>query len=306
MDSSLVLVTGSEGLVGSRFIEASSHRSNLHSPKLVEFDMTNKPQVSAIFKSFDFATVVNFAAYTDVSGAEGQRGDRNGSCWKVNVEGVRNLAEAVASYRNQIRFIHISTDMVFSGDKEDKGPYKEKHKPEEVLDKVTWYGYTKGQGESIVEDILGEQATILRIIYPVRAAYNGKLDYLRKPLSLYDQGKLYPMFSDQQVSISFIDEVISALDKIIDSKLTGVFHASSRDVTTPYELVSYMLEKTRKVKNVVKTVKLESFVERTKSPVYRYPKYGGLKVKETEKALGLRFSTWKEIIDKLVEQGLGK
>ena len=85
---------------------------------------------------------------------------------------------------------------------------------------------------------MGKERTILRLVYPVRAKYSPKLDYLRKPLSLFDQGKLYPLFSDQQVTITFIDEACLALGKIIDGKLFGIFHASTPDLSTPFKLVS--------------------------------------------------------------------
>lgn len=301
-----ILVIGSEGLVGSRFVEISAHRSDFHAPKLVEFDFTNKSEVKAVLASYNFRAVINFAAFTDVNAAENERGNREGNCWQINVEGPRNLSEAIKSLDKKTLLIHISTDMVFSGDKKDKGPYEEKHEPEKNLERVTWYGYTKGEGEKVIREILGADAAIVRIIYPVRAKFDAKPDYLRKPLSLYDQGKLYPMFSDQQISIAFIDEIGLALDKIVKDRVSGTFHVSSRDTTYPYELVSYMLEKTRGIKNAVVGSKLDGFLKNTKSASYRYPKYGGLKVEETEKSLGLKFSTWKEIVDKLVAQGLGK
>ena len=161
-------------------------------------------------------------------------------CWKLNVGGLRNLLDAA----KKSFFVQISTDLVFSG---EHGPYCEDDIAETNSEKVTWYGFTKGEGERLCQD-----HTILRLIYPVRAKYDQKLDYLRKPLALFDQGKLYPMFTDQQVSISFIDEVIFAIDKILEKKATGVFHAGSSDFTNPFELYSYLFEKARGVKAVVK------------------------------------------------------
>lgn len=301
----LILVTGTEGLVGSRFLEISKNKNSLHSPKLVEFDITNNSEVEAIIASYKFTTVINFAAFTDVGEAEKERGDRNGNCWRINVEGVRNLSEAVKKQNGKVQFIQISTDMVFSGESLDKGPYKENHLPDKSESNLTWYGYTKGQGENIVREILGDEASIVRIIYPVRAKFEGKTDYLRKALSLYDQGKLYPLFGDQFISISYIDEIVKALDIILKQRLYGCFHVGSRDTTTPFTLVSYLLEKTRGVKNKVKSCRLAEFLETQEMPSYRYPKYGGLKVEETEKNLNMKFSSWKEIVDKLVKQGLG-
>lgn len=299
-----ILVVGSEGLVGSRFVELSEHKNKFHVPRRVEFDMTDATEVNAIFKSYNFTTVVNFAAFTEVDEAELERENKNGPCWVTNVEGLANIAQAIANNGNKTHLIHISTDMVFPGDNKDKGPYEESHIPEKDLDRLTWYGYTKAEGERTLSNILGEEAAILRLAYPVAAKFEAKLDFFGKPLSLFDKGKRFTAFSDQQVSISFLDEVVAALDKIITGRRLGTFHASSRDTSTPFELVGYLLEKVRDVKGKVKPQKLDDFINSVKAPIYRYPKYGGLKVEETEKTLGLKFRTCKEIIDELVAGGL--
>lgn len=61
--------------------------------------------------------------------------------------------------------------------------------------------------------------TILRIIYPVRAHYDQKLDYIRGAVKKYVDGKMYPLFKDQQVCIAYIDEVAETLDKIITTRV---------------------------------------------------------------------------------------
>jgi dTDP-4-dehydrorhamnose reductase len=300
----LILVTGSTGLVGSRFTEIYPRRTYLHLPTEVELDITDPSQIKEIFSKHNFGVVVNFAAFTDVGAAEEQRDDRNGSCWKINVEGVNNLVSAINPHKTH--FIHISTDYVFPDSEEDRGPYTEDHKSASDSSKATWYGYTKAEGERIVLDSFGDKATVLRLIYPVRAKFEEKPDYLRKPLALFDEGKLYPMFTDQQVSICFIDEACEALEKIIVNNHYGIFHASSRDTTTPHEIVSYLIEKARGVKGAVKPITLDEFLKSTGSSPVRYPRFGGLKVEKTEKKLGIKFSTTRQIVDKLIAQGLGK
>ncbi len=290
-----VFVTGASGLVGSRFVDLYSGKYAFSTPDIPEFDLRDTNNVRKHLSKINPEVIVNFAAYTNVTEAEKQRGDKNGDCYKINVEGVRNLLQAAG--RN-VHFIQISTDMVFSGSSKDPGPYVEDHIPETNPDKLTWYGFTKAQGEK-------DAPTILRLIYPVRARYDLKLDYLRKPLALFDEGKLYPMFKDQYVSIAFVDEIAKVLGKIIDTGEKGIFHASSCDTTTPYELVSYMIEKARGKKNAVEASSLKEFLKTVDNPV-RYPEFGGLKVEKTEKRLKMRFSTWKEIVDALISQGLGK
>lgn len=293
-----ILVTGASGLVGSRFIELCKDKYNFITPGYPQFDLTNKENVADVVKKNNPDVVINFAAYTNVGEAENQRGDKNSDCYKINVNGVINLLESIGSGTH---FIQISTDMIFPGSKKDPGPYEENHPSNYKESELTWYGYTKNLGEKEVIGKSGKDAAILRLIYPVRSKYDLKLDYLRKSLSLYDAGKLYPLFTDQQISISFIDEIVQALEKIISGRKTGIFHASSNDLTTPNELISYVIERVRGVENAVKTSSLEEFLKTTDNPV-RYPMYGGLQVRETERELGMKFSTWKQIVDAIGSQ----
>lgn len=298
-----VYVTGSAGLVGSRFVELAGNDFKILSPEIAEVDITNKSSLRSFLDNNQPDVVVNFAAFTDVTEAEKQKGDKNGSCWKVNIVGVENFVSLIDPAKTH--FIQISTDMVFSEDEKDPGPYDENHPIEEDPSRMTWYGFTKKEAEKLVKKYLGEGFTVLRINYPVRARFDKKLDFIRKPLSLFDQGKLYPLFSDQQLSISFIDEVSQALKIIINNKICGIYHVSSKDTTTPFELTNYVIEKVRGVKNAVKSIKVDEFLKETKSPKVRYPKFGGLKVEKSEAELGVKYSTWKEIVEKLISQDLG-
>ena len=283
-------------MVGSRFLELLSKDLVPLTPEIDKLDITNKTSVDSFFESEKPDVTLHFAAFTDVGGAESQRGDKNGSCWKINVEGSVNLAKACKKYGSHM--IHISTDYCFSGSSEDPGPYSEDCSIETDEKRLTWYGFTKTEAEREVTKILGKDFSIVRLIYPVRGKFDAKLDYIRKPLSLFDQGKLYPLFTDQQVSITFIDEACQAINKIIEGKIYGIFHASTPDTTTPYELISYVVEKTRRVKDAVKPSSLDDFLKTVDNPV-RYPKFGGLRVEETEKKLGIKLSSWREVVDKL-------
>jgi dTDP-4-dehydrorhamnose reductase len=310
MKGSKVYVTGSAGLVGSRFVELFSSDYDFLTPEIGELSILDYKSLDDFFKRSKFSAVVNFAAFTDVSAAENERDNKEGNCFKVNVLGVENLAKLCKKHRRFL--IHISTDMVFPGSKDYPGPYSEDSVSESDSKRLTWYGFTKAEAERVIESILGKDAAILRIIYPVRAKFEGKLDYLRKPLKLFDEGKLYPMFNDQQVSIAFIDEVSEAINIILKKGARGVFHASSCDSSTPYDLVSYLLEKARGVKGVVIPSSIHEFIKKQKEAnldnpfiEVRYPIYGGLKVEKTESELGIKFSSWREIIDKLVSSGIG-
>ncbi|MEK7188507.1 MAG: sugar nucleotide-binding protein, partial [Patescibacteria group bacterium] len=209
----------------------------------------------------------------------------------VNVEGVRNILDAIDPQKTH--FIQISTDYVFSGSEDDPGPYTEDHPTETDPNKLTWYGYTKAEAERLVLERLESKATILRIIYPVRKEYEKKLDYLRKSLKQYKEGNLPPLFTDQQISITFIDEACKALAKIISQKHKGIFHAGSSNTTTPYELITFFIEKVSGERPQLTARKMGELAG-------RYPKSGGLSVEKTENVLEMRFSSSWQTVDKII------
>jgi len=289
-----VLVTGASGLVGSRFVELAKNYQFI-TPEYPDFDLTNESLVKKVIDETNPEWIVNFAAFTDVNAAEGQMGDESGLAWKVNVEGVKNLLKAFPS--NKI--IQISTDMVFPGSIEYPGPYSENDKTPDTKDNLTWYGWTKNRAE---KEILGHGGTVLRIIYPVRAHYEQKLDYLHTSLKKFTDGTMYPLFNDQQICISFIDEVAQTLQKIIDTDSTGIFHCCS-DTTTPFELISFTVDQLGGDASTIKSASIFDFLA-TQANKNRYPVYGGLKTVKTEEKLDLHFSTWQTVVEKLIGQGL--
>ncbi len=302
-----ILVTGATGLVGSRFVELAKE-FQLFTPTSKEMDLTDKDSVKSYIESTNPDWIINFAAFTDVNASEEQSGDTTGTAWQLNVVGVQNLLDAFKSKN----IIQISTDMVFPGDLSQPGPYAESDTPPETNEKLTWYGWTKNRAEKLINERGG---TILRIIYPVRSRFEGKLDYIRGALKKFSEGKLFPLFHDQQISIAFVDEIVTTLKKIIENDARGVFHASS-DTTTPHELISFVIKQLGEDETQVKSTSVHEFLASQKN-ANRYPVFGGLKSKITEERLfgGLKtviteeeldthFSTWQTVVEYLIGQGL--
>lgn len=290
-----VLVTGSEGLVGSHFTSVSQHYELL-TPSSEEFDLLDTSKISSYLAKHNPDWIVNFAAHTDVNGAELQKGDKSGSAWRINVDGVENILKNFISKN----IIHISTDMVFSGNLAQPGPYSEDDKISEIENELTWYGWTKNRAEKLVTERGGN---ILRIIYPVRVKFDRKLDYIRGPLKRFAEGKMYPLFNDQQVSISYINEVSSTIQKIIDGGYTDtIFHCTS-DTTTPYELIKRVLDELGEDTSALKSSSIIEFLKTQENPA-RYAVYSGLKAKKTEDLLETHFSSWQTVIDHLIAEGL--
>ncbi len=295
-----ILITGGSGLVGSRFIELSSSKYTILSPDLNELDITDKNYLEHYFNDHkEIKAVVNFAAFTNVDGAEKERNDENGFCWKLNVLGVKNIAEICQ--KNNKFLIQISTDFIFKGTSDNPGPYSEDAKLAENSEGISWYGWTKLQAEKEIKKSGGRSA-VVRIAYPFRAAsYELKADWARNMIKLFKEKKLYPLFTDQIQSILFIDSLVEPLNKIIEEEISGVFHVVSSNTTTPFDAISYLLEKYSGGKVELEKGSMKEFMKAPgRTP---RPQMGGLKTDKTQEVLEMKFKTWKEMIEEFIAQG---
>jgi dTDP-4-dehydrorhamnose reductase len=141
-----LLLAGAAGMLGGdvrRVGERAGHE--LIAVDLPELDITDERAVAACFARERPDATINCAAFTDVDGAESNRG----AAHAVNADGAGNLARAAA--RAGTPLLHISTDYVFDGVAPlDSGgrprPYLESDRtgPRSV------YGQTKLAGEQQV------------------------------------------------------------------------------------------------------------------------------------------------------------
>ncbi|MCJ7804859.1 SDR family oxidoreductase [Patescibacteria group bacterium] len=294
-----ILVTGANGLVGSRFCElALPDYKSLFSTDIEEFNITDKEAIKHWVGKKQPEVMINFAALTDVNAIETERSEGEESkAFVVNVVGPRNLAEVCRE--NKIFLIQISTDFVFPGVPPNIGPYSEDDPIAQNPEEISWYGWTKLMGERMIQKTGGDFA-IVRISYPFRASFE-KTDFARKILEQYDKHKLYPMFTDQLMTPTFIDELSEALKKIAEAKMKGIYHVATEGLTTPFDFASHLIYRFKNERKVVKEGSISKYRENHPDAASR-PQCGGLKTLETQKRLGMKFMSWVEAIDGLYQQ----
>ena len=285
--SESIYVTGSKGLVGSGFIELLSDKYSLITPEIDELDITDEQALEKYFRDINLGVIVNFAALTDVDGAEKEKDDKNGSFWQVNVVGAANLAGLAKKKGAQM--IQISTDFVFPGCQKFPGPYSEDVPPPDKQEGIGWYGWTKRMAEKEVRKVI--LPAIVRISFPFGDRTSPK-DYLNKIKSGVEKG--YPMFSDQEVTPTFMPDLFMALEKIFKKRMIGVFHVATSPVTTPYEIGRLLVDKLR-LKVEVKSGSITDFLK--KPGIAPRPIKGGLNCEETQRKLGIKFLFWQEGLD---------
>ncbi len=233
-----IAVIGASSMVGSRFCELFNYQKSLIKADLNgqnPVDITSSQSLSAFFNNYDFQYVILFSAFTDVDAAEKQRNDQNASCWQINVEGVKKVIEQCA--KTQRKLIFISTDFVFDG---QNAPYSENAKRGGDLKKISWYAMTKINAEEEIEKSLNDYL-IIRIAYPYRANFPAKQDFARQILEKYRNNSLYPMFTDQIFTPTFIDDLAPAFEVLIKSNSSGIFHITSPSPATPYDFAKELL-----------------------------------------------------------------
>ncbi len=233
-----IAVIGASSMVGSRFCELFNYQKSLIKADLNgqnPVDITDSQSVSAFFNNNDFQYVILFSAFTDVDAAEKQRNDQNASCWQINVKGAENVIIECAN--NNKKLIFISTSFVFDG---QKGPYAENAQRGGDLEKISWYGITKLKAEEAIEKALKDHL-IIRITYPYRANFPAKQDFARQILEKYRNNSLYPMFTDQIFTPTFIDDLAPAFEILIKSNSSGIFHITSPSPATPYDFAKELL-----------------------------------------------------------------
>ena len=318
-----LLVIGPGSLVGSRFIELLPSKIKVwgaggtldQDSKIESFnnlDITSEEQVLEVVKNSPGDFVINFAGLTAVDEIEKTRpSDPNdlkqleeNLAYKVNVIGTRNLVNAVK--KSGKAAIFISTGFVFDG---KNGPYSEEDLVATSPEDVSFYAWTKVLAEKEIIDS-GTHYLIVRISYPYRSSYPFKGDFARNFLKLYDEYKdgqrdsIYPIFADQTLTPTFIDDLAPAITTLIYQKQKGIFHITSPDITTPYQFACEILRTARDVNDPEHLLTKGSIIEFQKNHpgLAIRPLKGGEKSEKIAK-LGFRPTGWREGIKKAFGSG---
>ena len=257
-----LLVFGGNGLVGSHFVEINASDFEIESPRAEELDILERLEIEKKVESFDPDAIINFAAYTNVEEAENQKGDKNGICFKVNVLGAKNVADVCKQYKRYL--IHISTEYVFDGEKENF-PYTEEDKP----NPINWYGQTKylGEKEVLESDC---KCAIVRISMPYSARYEAKLDIARYFLKQLRSGSKIWAVDDQRITPTLVDDIANALRVILQEKSTGFYHVSSKDSVTPLEFAKTIAETFGLDYSLISKVTLSEYNKSKKAKLLKY------------------------------------
>lgn len=218
-----VLITGCDGQLGYEL-----QQSVLNYPEIEavfcnhhDLDITDHRKVESKLNSGTFSHIVNCAAYTAVDNAEKDVH----KCRAINVEGVKNIVEAVRN--TPTRLIQVSTDYVFDGVK-DK-PYVENDSP----NPLSVYGASKADAEQYILDRLPE-SVVLRTGWVYSGhGHNFVKTVLRNALA----GNALKIVNDQQGTPTYAADMADTICRLIVSENAdgGIYHYSGEGECTWYD-----------------------------------------------------------------------
>jgi dTDP-4-dehydrorhamnose reductase len=227
-----VLVTGANGLVGSRLVQVLAGTAGLEVAALcrgplkasrpgvrhLEAELGDGQAVARAVAEARPEVIVNCAAMTDVDGCE--RAPEQ--AYQANAAGVASLARAGRALGAHL--VQVSTDYVFDG---DAGPYA----PDATPNPRGVYALTKHIGEQTVRALCepGRWAIArTAVVYGWPAA--GQKNF---GSWLYDslvKGQAVKLFADQWVSPSLAAQVAEMLAELARRRLPGVWHTCGAEV----------------------------------------------------------------------------
>ncbi|HEV3416111.1 MAG TPA: sugar nucleotide-binding protein [Pirellulales bacterium] len=147
--------------------------------------------------------------------------------WRINVSGVENLLRVLAS--RQVRLVHLSIDLVFSG--AGAGGHRE----DDPTDPVTVYGKTMVEAE---ERILAadRSAAILRISLPMGISFNGHAGAIDWIQSRFKKSKPATLYFDEIRTPHYTDCLNELCETMLASEFSGLFHAGGPRRLSLYQI----------------------------------------------------------------------
>lgn len=208
-----VLITGAQGQLGKdlekMLLGAGGYE--VISTGQEQLDITKAMNVQQEILACKPEIIIHTAANTNVDQCELDKDN----AFFVNVLGTRNVA--VAAAKADARLVYISTDYVFDG--RGKRPYTEFDAPAPL----SVYGKSKLAGERQVKNF-SDKFFIVRTSWLY--GLNGN-NFVKTMLNLAKEKSEISVVNDQIGTPTFTQDLARFLEKLIQTDLYGVYHASN-------------------------------------------------------------------------------
>jgi dTDP-4-dehydrorhamnose reductase len=195
----------------------------LAGPGILAVDSQDRDALFDLFRTWRFRAVLNCTGNCALKSCELDPA----MAWRTNVVSAVNIAAAARAFG--ARLVHLSSDLVFSG--QGEGGYVET----DAVDPVTVYGRTMAEGEQVVLTT-DPQAAVLRISLPMGPSFNrhaGAIDWIQ---SRFRNGRPATLYFDEVRSCTYTDDLNGVFELFLAGQQAGLFHAGGPRALTLYQI----------------------------------------------------------------------
>ncbi|MWP62870.1 dTDP-4-dehydrorhamnose reductase [Gilliamella sp. Pas-s25] len=253
-----VLLIGANGQLGHCFQDICPKSWTLLVTNSQKLDITDSLAVDNYVSIYRPDVIVNAAAFTAVDKAE----DEYELAYQVNAIGPKNLA--MVSQKYNAKLVHVSTDYVFDGTKNQ--PYVESDK----TNPINVYGKTKRKGElAVLEN--APSAMIIRTSW-VFSEYGN--NFVKTMLKLASEKSELSVVDDQIGNPTYAGDIAKVIIKLLERNADGgIYHYCGDKSTSWFLFTKEILDIALEQKLLVQApnvfpINTQSFPTKAKRPLY--------------------------------------
>ena len=282
-----VIITGADGQLGYELQRTVPSGYQCIATDKDQLDITNASEVEAFINKHQPQIIINSAAYTAVDKAE----EETELAIAINTTGAENLAKVAKV--NDIKLIQISTDFVFDG--KACSPY--------LVDAPTqpdgYYGKTKRDGDVKVQEILGENAFIIRTSWLYSAHGN---NFVKTMLRFMKERDELGIIADQVGTPTWANSLAKAVWQAVEKNITGIHHWSDAGVASWYDFAYAIMEEGVLLGLLDKPITLNAITTADYPTPASRPCYSVLDKTSTWKALEMKSDHWRVALRQMMKE----
>ncbi len=279
-----IVIVGVNGQLGTDCVKIFSPSHEVFGCDIPEVDISSKESIEKFVIPLKPDVIINCAAFTNVDACETEQELAK----KINADGPKYLAQVATEIGS--RFIHISTDYVFSGNK----PIPDYYLESDEVDPLSQYGVTKLAGEKAALEYC-ENTLCLRTAW-LYSGYGKNFLKTMLRMALSDPNRAFTIVNDQYGSLTWSYTLAKQIETLLGTDLTGIFHTTSEGYSTCYEAACYFLD-TMEVPHSFIPCTTEDFPTPAHRPTNSHLENAALK----KQGISV-FVDWKKDVDSFVKE----
>jgi dTDP-4-dehydrorhamnose reductase len=290
---SKIAVLGAGGRLGATLVRAYSPGYEVAGFTRGDLDLADLDKLRSTLSARKFDVLINAAALTNVDYCENHRDE----ALHLNAEAPRVLAEICR--KQNARFIHISTDYVFDGEK--RAPYLE----EDPAEPISVYGESKREGERRVAEA-NERALIVRVSWVFGPDRPSFIDAILKKAR---EEETVVAVADKLSTPTYTHDIASLLRPLFEkeSQGGGLLHLANRGDCSWQEYAQWALDCCHRegVKMKARTVGATSLAAMTHF-IARRPIYTVLATEKYERITNQAPRDWHDAVAEYIREYYGR